>query len=620
MMICNRLFCIAIIAFLFHDMGAQELILPLDNNAVITSATKVFPGKKAVNNILLELPFLDDFSNKSHFPDPALWADRDAFINHTYPINPVSSGVATLDAINEVGSVYGNATIYPKSFNADHLTSHPINLNYPASDSIYLSFYYQSTGRGLMPLAPDSLCVDFYKPNQDKWTNVWHIPGDTIEPFKQILIPVSDTAFLKNAFKFRFRNRASMPINTDYIDKRGNVDHWHIDYVRLGRNRSFKDTIIRDVAFSAPLSSMLKDYESIPWDHIQAAHSSQYLNKVYINYFNNDTAVRNITRYLKIKDMVSNEIYTPGSPTTQDIFPGETTSFGITSVYPFNFGIGDTAQFEITSYLRTDDFDNKANDTMTRIQIFRDYFAYDDGTAERAYGLRGRGTSGGIMAVRFESFIPDQLGGIEIYFTQLMDSLNLGYYYSLKVWDDDNGEPGNLIYNEDIDFRVTYSEELNKYKRIKFEYPVPVNGIFYVGIHQYNTYMLNIGLDVNNPASGNLIYTTGNEWKTSLAPGSLMVRPFVKRYYSGSEDVKIVNQSVSVYPNPASEYLYFNFPGSFIEEKINIQIFNISGQRVVSEVNNNGGIYIGHLPEGIYIVTFQSEQFSYPSEKIIISK
>jgi hypothetical protein len=620
MKIFNRLLWLIIFAFLFQNGVGQIVVLPLDNNAVVKSHAKLFPAKKAASDVLLDLPFLDDFSNNSPLPDPANWEDRDAFINKTYAVNPVSTGVATLDAINEFGAIYANATIYPNSFVADHLTSHPVNLDYPAADSIYISFFYQSTGLGLMPLEPDSLCLDFYNPTLDTWSNIWQIPGDTMEPFKQVMIPIADTAFLKNGFQFRFRNRASMPKNTDYIDKRGNVDHWHIDYVRLDRLRSKSDIVIRDVAFSKPLFSMLKDYESLPWDHLQKAHSTQYLNEVEINYFNNDTAIRNVTRYLEIKNLENDDVYSSGAPITQDIFPGTSLSNQISSIYPFEFGIGDTAQFEIKSYLRTDDFDNKVNDTITKIQEFKDYFAYDDGTAERAAGLRGQGTSSGVMAVRFNSYISDQLGGVYIYFTQLMDSLNMDYYFKIKVWDDNNGEPGNILYNEDLDYKVMYRKELNKFSTIKFKNPVPVDGTFYVGIQQFNIFMLNVGLDINNPANNNVIYTIGNNWSVSDVPGSLMIRPFVKRYYSPIEESAPEKGSVLLYPNPVSEYLNVKFPDMQLEEKVNINMYNITGQLVASESNSKENIYVGHLPEGIYIVTFQSEHGSYPSERIIISK
>lgn len=589
-------------------------------NAVIKDHPDTHSFKKSADDITLELPFLDDFSQKSPFPDPDLWADHFAFINNTYPLNPVSAGVATLDAVNEVGSIYPNASIDPKTFSADLLTSHPINLDYPASDSLYLSFYYQPAGLGLIPKEADSLCVDFYNPSLDSWSTIWQITGDTVRPFKQAMIPITDTAFLKPGFQFRFRNRASLPHNSEYSDKRGNVDHWHIDYVRLDRQRSYSDTILRDVAFTSPLPSLLKEYHALPWDHFNQAYTTHYLGNVEIEYFNNDTAVRNVTRYLKIKDLITNVETTPASPTTQDIFPGTYSSSKLSSIYPFEFDQGDTAHFEVKSYLRTDDFDNKKNDTITQIQVFRDYFARDDGSAERAYGLRGQNTSGGLFAVRYESFIPDELGGVYIYFSQLKDSLNMDYYFRFMVWDDVDGLPGNVIYDADVDYKVFYSTSINKYRRIRFQNTVPVDGTFYVGIMQYNKYLLNVGLDINNPAGDNVLYNLGNGWKITDAPGSLMIRPFVKRGFVSDIHATESDQRMTLYPNPAQEYLYFKAPQNLGDEEFLIKIYNIAGQNILSGKWEGNGFYIGELPEGMYIATFHSEKFSLASEKFIISK
>ncbi|MCA1746553.1 MAG: hypothetical protein LC655_02575, partial [Bacteroidales bacterium] len=395
------------------NVAAQEYLLPLKNNSLLLNSDQP-PVKKAAEG-LLELPLLDDFSYNSVYPDPAIWADNYAYINNGYAVNPPTIGVATMDALDQNGSVYPFATITPRTFDADLLTSHPINLHFPASDSIYLSFFYQPQGNGLEPQPQDSLCLDFFDPVAEEWINVWSIPGDTLRAFRQVMIPIKDTLYLKEGFRFGFRNRASIPKNTDYKDKWGNVDHWNIDYVRLDRNRTIADTIIRDVAFNKPIPSLLKDYESIPWDHFGVGYSTLYVPNITLNYFNNDSAIRNVTRSASIYDEVWDNLYDPGNSSTQDILPQTAVSHSISAIYPFQFARGDTASYLIKAWLRTDGFDNKLNDTIFRRQVFKDYFAYDDGTAERAYGLRGQGTSNGRFAVRFNSFIADELGGVDIY-------------------------------------------------------------------------------------------------------------------------------------------------------------------------------------------------------------
>ena len=140
--------------FLFAGKGlmAQEFITPLAGNPSAAAYYKENRKiKKSAAAVLLELPFFEDFSTSSVEPDPSLWSDADAYINNNYCIKPPTNGVATFDAIDYQGSIYASATFDPVSFVADHLTSHPINLDYSSGDSLYLSFLYQAKGLGEVP-------------------------------------------------------------------------------------------------------------------------------------------------------------------------------------------------------------------------------------------------------------------------------------------------------------------------------------------------------------------------------------------------------------------------------------------------------------------------------------
>ncbi len=609
---------ILLLTILYPAM-TQEYLLPLKNNSQLPDQGQTLL-KKAVAEELLDLPLLDDFSYRSPYPDPALWADNYAYINNGYAVDPPTIGVATMDALNQNGSVYTFATTSPKTFDADLLTSHPINLDYPASDSIYLSFYYQPQGTGIEPMPHDSLLLDFYDPVNERWVNVWGVQGDTLSAFKQVMVPVRDTLFLKKGFKFGFRNRASLPQNSDYKDKRGNVDHWNIDYVRLDKNRTAADTIIRDVAFYKPIPSLLKNYESIPWDHFGVAYNTLYRQNITLNYFNNDTAIRNVTRNANVYNEVWDHLFDPRNASAQDILPATSVSHDISTLYPFQFARGDTASYLIKAWLRTDEFDNKLNDTIYRRQLFRDYFAYDDGTAERAYGLRGQGTNNSTIAVRFNSFIADELGGVDIYFTQLKDSLNLGYYYKFMVWDDNNGVPGNIIYADEPDYPVKYADSLNTFIRYEFNETVSISGIFYVGLLQYNQFLMNIGMDINTPAGGNIFYNLSNEWQQSSAPGSLMIRPFVKRSYSFSKNRETNFTTLKIGPNPAKDYVRIQLPPEAANASIHLSVYDITGKKIDSFNNIDGEIYTGNLSKGIYLFKFTSDKLIFKIERIIIQR
>ena len=59
--------------------------------------------------------------------------------------------------------------------------------------------------------------------------------------------------------------------------------------------------------------------------------------------------------------------------------------------YPLDVNRGESALVRIKASLRTDNIDPKVNDTVFYDQVFKDYYAYDDGTPEAGYGLKGSG-------------------------------------------------------------------------------------------------------------------------------------------------------------------------------------------------------------------------------------
>jgi hypothetical protein len=72
------------------------------------------------------------------------------------------------------------------------------------------------------------------------------------------------------------------------------------------------------------------------------------------------------------------------------------------------------------------------------------------------------------------------------------------------------------------------------------------------------------------------------------------------------EDVPLT-QSVSVFPNPTSDFIQINSVNRTIER---VRIYDINGKLVYQEQNNNGAslfIYVGDLPVGIYSVELLSK-------------
>lgn len=155
---------------------SQEIITGVAGNPVIQEYLQEHPQPPMLKNEFrsfssINLPFYDDFSNITVYPDTSRWLDNEAFINATFAYFPVNYGVATLDVIDANGNVYPEAS--PFTFLADRLTSRPIRLDSvfdPGSqsmkkltpaDSVYFSFYYQPQGLGDYPLDYDSLVLEF---------------------------------------------------------------------------------------------------------------------------------------------------------------------------------------------------------------------------------------------------------------------------------------------------------------------------------------------------------------------------------------------------------------------------------------------------------------------------
>ena len=153
-------------------LSGQEYLTATAGNPVVESRSGEVSYKSYfLRYAAVKLPFFDNFSEITVYPDSSRWIDNEAYINADYPYYPVDYGVATLDVVDAYGRVYENAS--PFTFVADHLTSKPIRLDVlyddngdsvkalTPADSVHLSFYYQPQGRGDMPLNTDSLVLEF---------------------------------------------------------------------------------------------------------------------------------------------------------------------------------------------------------------------------------------------------------------------------------------------------------------------------------------------------------------------------------------------------------------------------------------------------------------------------
>src|SRR5690554_6408838 len=205
-----------------------------------------------------------------------LWLNKQAYHNYRFADNPWSLGVVTFDGLDEHGYPYNFSTT--TNGTADTLLSKPIDLstNSPA-DSVYFSFLYQTEGLGYQPEESDSLYLEFYAPASQECKRVWRTEGGPNADFKVGHLAVDDLDYFQKGFQFRFINYGAIA---------GSLDHFHVDYVNLRPLSGVQDTLFKDFAMVYPISTLLKDYISVPWKHYRAHPTGKMGDEVKVTVRN----------------------------------------------------------------------------------------------------------------------------------------------------------------------------------------------------------------------------------------------------------------------------------------------------------------------------------------------
>ncbi|HLN54096.1 MAG TPA: T9SS type A sorting domain-containing protein [Lentimicrobium sp.] len=659
------------LAFIMNSAWAQERITGLVANPSIKHVKQV-PGVNRQTQASLNLPFFDDFSNTgSIFPDSRHWTDNYVFINDDFAVNPPTIGVATFDAINNLGEIYSHGS--PYSFGADTLTSVEIRLDsiflatarkITTGDSLYFSFFYQPQGYGNTPAPGDSLILEFLAPEEidsvfvpadtvitgndtviipadtliyQNWVRMWSSQGYLLEHFhdtvgdwfQQILVPVLDSArFYKPNFRFRFRNYASLADAT-LPDWQSNGDQWNVDYIYLNIERGINDIYHPDVAFAAKAPNMLSRFTSMPFDQYRREFVNEMADSVNIkitNLFNDDY---NATYSYEVTDENDNLIhvyqggnffvppYSTNGYVTYPSFAHPPVAF----VYPVN-STG-PVEFTTTHILHTDaNLGRRENDTIRFRQIFSNYLSYDDGTAEAGYGITPEGAQ---VAYQFKLNKNDSLFGVKMFFNQTLAQGNSQPFY-LNVWNDYFGKPGDIIYSR-FGYQPVFTDSLNQFFYYDLDSAIFIepgrfpNLIFYVGWEQSTGDMLNLGLDKNNSASKYIFYKTFGDWNNSQYPGALMIRPVIGVESILSEEEPIHIRTLSLYPNPNSIGV-LKISSDIPQTEIDNYSFVITATdgRTVSKLPYHTEINVSHLANGMYFFQLMKGNSIEAIQKLVINR
>jgi len=630
---------ISALFFVFCSIGswAQLVQVPILKNS--HSNKKNTPNARVEQLTPMKLPFWDDFSftNGKDHPNDSLWQyGHSVWVNNGMAINPPTIKVGTFDGIDSLGRPYSINSAIAKGV-ADKLISRPLRLDLVdplKRDLVFISFYYQYEGNGEQPDPGDELSL-WFKNDSTEWKKIWSVGVDTTSDntkFIPVKLQIGDTHYFHDNFQFRFQNFARLS---------GPFDTWNLDYVYVSNGEvqytpQFGD--FPDRALASPLSSFLKQYQSIPVKHFLVNPDSLMVHpsitvtnqrtdqSVQANYpqpVNLDALLTVGSRLKKVTSVTTVPFY---SVPAKEVFYGQPTIFSLDTIHSFNsldlktdsialkFGIKISTKDNVLKIGSSQgDFDTlvykgidfRYNDTTSTSFVLKNYYAYDDGVAEYAVTLTQPGAN---LAYQFDMMYsqPDTLAAVDVYFPHVGDETDQVVLF--KVWSDLSSRPLDSLV---LTIKRT---ENNNFIRVPLDQGILVKGKFFVGWKQNSTAAIGVGFDKDSDSGNKIFYNTAGTWVQSKdLHGNLMIRPVF-----GNKAIGLITgvkeERIFAYPNPNRGVFYL--PAS----SQGIQLIDVAGRRIsfVEESSfDQKQITISNPSSGLYLVRYFSGS-QWCSEKVVV--
>lgn len=615
----------------FSLSTAQELLVPA---ARLVPGARCLPHAVKSGSDAVGLPFFDDFSGRQGVPAAALWQQSSAMVSDGARLRPPTVGVVTLDALDAEGFLHPSAST--SLFPADTLLSRPLRLDsLTVDDSVVLSFYYLPGGGwgnqwervGDAPNPQDSLMLDFFRPADSIWVTVWRCAGTTVDSllvitgkaWQYVTVTIDDGAFFDSAFCFRFRNYCSMPL-TAKEGLSSNCDFWHLDYIYVDAHRSASAAPrFHDVAFVDPAQSMLHALRAMPARQYRTQDMVDSLHMTITNLYNTPLA----TQYdYAVLDESGDTLffYDGGYENAPPYLPdGEYQTAYAHAAPPVNYAFPESDSPAVYTVVHTvcegvGGDDHRTNDTVIYRQVFDNYYAYDDGTAENGYGLTST-ASRLSLAYRFDLRVADTLTAVDLFFNSTLDGENEAVPFLLSVWTmTDGGYPGTLLYR-DASSRLPQIDGIDGFHRYRLERPLTLQGSVFIGFEQTNNLYINLGFDRSNNTADRIYYLTGSYWQQSILSGSLMMRP----YFGSSAIVGLAEGSLDsrewkVFPNPSADKVTVEG----LPEGTVFVLYDYMGRQVLS--SSHPSFMVSHIPAGVYLLRCVTIENDNITTKLVIAR
>jgi hypothetical protein len=602
----TKYLCFLIFICLGRTASAQEMVMPLQENKVVRARSQQ-PKSTALKPTSLTIPFFEDFTDNDPYPNPSRWADKEVYINNTMGTGMISRGVATFDALNEKGQVYYDSVDAYTTIYADSLTSLDFDLStHQVADSVYLSFFYERGGFGFFPKPTDSLML-YFLTSTGVWKKVWALQGDTTQTgFKQVMIPLNDTGYFHSNFKMRWLNMATIGVSNS---------NWDIDYIKMDAGRTWSDTTVKDVAFTSNPANILNDFTAMPFRHFKTNPATFLATNVEAYVRNNGNQTSNTKVNYTASDQTTGTSLGLGNTTVTIAQNNDKIiDFPMYNAGGFNPANANGRVVYNEQFYCNATYPNESqdNDTISYQQVFDNYFAYDDGTAELSYFLNLIPNAPGVTAIEYALYQTDTIQGVAIQFartqpSQAIKDFSIAVYSNIAV----NGGNDSMVYQEDY-FVPSYVDTINSFYVYRFEHPVKMNaGQFFIGIIQPAggvSDSLQIALDANRVGGNHRYFRVDQTWQSSTLDGALMVRPLVGADLPlAINNPKQPNIAFNLFPNPATQFLNITLNAN-LPKASSYQIVDVVGRKHLSgKLETAQGIDIHALPAGVYFFRIEND-------------
>ncbi|SMB91972.1 hypothetical protein SAMN00120144_2501 [Hymenobacter roseosalivarius DSM 11622] len=583
-------------------VGQAQLLAPLSTDPGRAPAARTPPV--AGRGTAVALPLFDDFAPQGEgLPNPRYWVPGGGtLVNNRFPVAPPSRGVVTFDGLSASGQPYGSSSAYNDT---DTLTSQLIDLSgLTAASGVYLSFFWQSgsivgppkVSTGSQPVRLELEMLD----NTGLWQQVWvQLSTGTRTNFQQQLIAVNQPRYFHSGFQFRFRATGNLA-NTR--------DAWSLDYILLNQGRSATDNSYRDIATSAPLTSLLRRFAAMPVEqfNVNAVDELNPNTLTTINNFDVGPAPTPIAWNGTLQVL-------PNGPRTT--FLTGNKSLSARQQQDVIAGNVRTAPIPVTPQakrithriaIQTNETNplTLSNDTISRVTELADYYAYDDGSAEATISLPALSTGpASYLAYRFDLNRPDRVLSVRLY----PSPTGVSRAITVNVWDHDprtNLPTAEPKASQSFTIPATLPPG-QAFVDIPFAQPINVSATFYVGYGQASLgFFIPFGIDLNSTApEGYLLTNAANAWTiTSTTPaGAPLMRPVMTGSTVTASADPALAATISIYPNPSAGQV--RVQGRYTQAIV----LDALGRTVWEQQKNQAGqgeLTLQNLPSGVYTIRF----------------